>query len=134
MDTPTTPAARPAPSPAEIALLAGGAVVVVGSFLDFGGTTNAWGSGSFPIATLLPLYALLVAVPLALTMFAKATLPAEVLGLSWPQWRVGLAAMNALMAIGWLLVGDLEIGFWLMALGIAAQAYGAIAAPTASSH
>ena len=40
------------PTPAELTILIAGAVMLVASFLDFGGDTSTWGKYLFPIATL----------------------------------------------------------------------------------
>ncbi len=45
---------RQSPTPAEITIMAAGAVMLIFSFLHFAGNTSAWGSHLFPIATLLP--------------------------------------------------------------------------------
>ena len=67
----------------------------------------------FPIATLLPLYGLVMALQIALTKFASVEAPASPCSAS-PGSRVHLAlgAMAGLMAIGWLLTdtGDKQIG------------------------
>ena len=62
---------RQSPTPGEITIMAAGAVMIIFSFLHFAGDRSAWGSGLFPIATLLPLYGLVMALQIALTKFAS---------------------------------------------------------------
>ncbi len=117
-----------APTPGEITIMAAGAVMIIFSFLNFAGNTSAWGSGLFPIATLLPIYGLVMGLEIALTKFASVKLPASVLGFTWEQIHLGLGSMAALMAIGWLLTdyGNKQIGMWFEILGGIALAVGAV--------
>jgi hypothetical protein len=121
-------AERQSPTPAEITIMAAGAVMLVFSFLHFAGDRNAWQSGLFPIATLLPLYGLIMALEIALTKFASVKLPESVLGFTWNQIHLALGAMAALMALGWLITdyGDKQIGMWFEILGGIALAVGAV--------
>jgi hypothetical protein len=116
------------PTPGEIVIMAAGAVMLVFSFLHFAGDTSAWGSGLFPIATLLPLYGVLMALQVALTKFAGVKLPPSVGGFTWEQVHLALGAMAALMAVGWLLTdyGDKQIGAWFEILGGIALVVGAV--------
>jgi hypothetical protein len=122
---------RRSPTPAEITIIAAGGVMVVFSFLDFAGAgrfaANAWGKGLFPIATLLPLYGLVMALQIALTRLASVELPA-VAGFTWEQIHLALASMAALMAIGFLATdtGDKKIGQWIEILGAIALVVGAV--------
>jgi hypothetical protein len=119
---------RQSPTPGEITIMAAGAVMLIFSFLHFAGDTSAWGSHLFPIATLLPLYGLVMALQIALTKFASVKLPANVLGFTWEQIHLALGTMAALMAIGWLLTdyGDKQIGMWFEILGGIALVVGAV--------
>lgn len=119
---------RQSPTPAEITIMAAGAVMLVFSFLDFSGHTSAWGSGVFPIATLLPLYGLVMALQIALTKFAGLKLPGSVLGFSWEQIHLALGLMAGLMAFGWLVTdtGNKQIGQWFEILGGIALVVGAM--------
>jgi hypothetical protein len=105
-----------------------GALMIVFSFLHFAGNTSAWGTGLFPIATLLPVYGLVMALQIALTKFASVNLPGSVLGFTWEQLLLAVGAMAGLMAIGWLLTdyGNKQIGAWIEILGGIALAVGAV--------
>ncbi len=119
---------RQSPTPGEITIMAAGAVMLIFSFLNFAGGTSSWGSGAFPIATLLPLYGVVMAAEIALTKFASLKLPTSVLGFTWEQIHLALGAMATLMAIGWLLTdtGSKQIGQWFEILGGIALVVGAV--------
>jgi hypothetical protein len=119
---------KPPPTPAELTVLIAGAVMLVGSFFDFAGNTNAWGTYLFPLATLLPVYGLLMAVHIALTKYTTVKLPQRVLGFTWEQVHLVIGLLAGAMAVGWLLT-DLSskgIGYWLEVLGGISVASGAV--------
>lgn len=115
-------------TPGEITIMAAGAVMIIFSFVSFAGDRSAWGKGLFPIATLLPLYGLVMGLHIALTKFASLQLPRSVLGFTWEQVHLALGAMAALMAIGWLLTNadNKQIGMWFEILGGIALVVGAV--------
>jgi hypothetical protein len=134
-------------SPANIVILAAGAVMLIASFLGFykysapiehiagitiGGSTSysAWSRGGFLIATLPALIGILMATQVALVAFANTNLPDKVLGLSWDQIHLVLGFQAALMMIAFLIRSkgglDFGIGFWLMLLSGVALLVGAI--------
>jgi hypothetical protein len=119
---------RQSPTPAEIVIMAAGAVMLIFSFLHFAGDTSAWGSHLFPIATLLPLYGVVMALQIVLTKFAGVSLSGSLIGFTWEQIHLALGAMAGLMAIGWLLTdtGDKQIGEWFEILGGIALVVGAV--------
>jgi predicted MFS family arabinose efflux permease len=119
---------RQSPTPAEITIMAAGAVMLVFSFLHFAADRSAWGSHLFPVATLLPLYGLVMGLQIALTKFAGVTLPESVLGFTWEQVHLALGLMAGLMALGWLLTdyGNKQIGMWFEILGGIALVVGAV--------
>ena len=82
----------------------------------------------FPIATLLPLYGLVMGLQIALTKFAGVKLPESVLGFTWEQIHLALGVMAGLMAFGWLITdtGDKQIGQWFEILGGIALVVGAV--------
>jgi hypothetical protein len=116
------------PTPAELTILIAGAVMLVGSFFDFAGSANAWGTYLFPIATLLPLYGVLMAVQIGLTKFANMSMPDQILGFSWEQLHLAIGLLAGFMAIGWLItdIASKGIGYWLEVLGGIAIAAGAV--------
>ena len=119
---------RPTPTPAELTILVAGAVMFVGSFFDFAGSTNAWGKYLFPLATLLPLYGVVMALQIGLTKFANVKLPPQLAGYTWEQLHLVLGLLTAFMAIGWLFtdLGSKGFGYWLEVLGGLAIAAGAL--------
>jgi hypothetical protein len=119
---------RQSPTTAETVILVAGGVMVLFSFLHFTGTTSAWGRGWFPIATLLPLYGLVMAAQIALTRFAAVRFPRSVLGFTWEQLHMALGAMAGLMAMGWLMTdtGHKQFGQWFEILGGIALVAGAV--------
>lgn len=119
---------RQSPTPGELTIMIAGAVMIVFSFLHFAGDRSSWGSGAFPIATLLPIYGLVMALQIALTKFASVKLPDSVLGFTWEQIHLALGAMAALMAFAWLVTdyGDKQIGMWFEILGGIALVVGAV--------
>ena len=67
------------PTTSEMIIMIAGAVMLVASFFDFARIDvkagSAWGKYLFPIATLLPLYGVVMAAQIALTKFANVKLP-----------------------------------------------------------
>jgi hypothetical protein len=116
------------PTPGEIVILAAGAVMLIASFLEFAGEDSAWGNFWFPIATLIPIYGILMALQVALTKFANVNLPDRVASFTWEQVHLMLGLFALLMSIGWLISGldDTGIGFWLLLLGSVGLAVGAV--------
>ena len=115
-------------TPGEIVITAAGGAMLVFSFLHFYGDRSAWGSHLFPVATLLPVYGVVMALQIALTKFAGVELPDSVVGFTWEQLQLTIGAMAGLMAIGWLLTdtGDKQIGQWFEILGGIALLAGAV--------
>jgi hypothetical protein len=116
------------PTPGEITIMAAAAVMLIFSFVSFAGDRSAWGKGLFPVATLVPLYGLVMGLQIALTKFASVRFPASVLGFTWEQVHLALGAMAAVMAIGWMLTdyGGKQIGMWFEILGGIALVVGAV--------
>lgn len=116
------------PTTSELIIMIAGAVMLVASFLDFAGKTSAWGEFLFPLATLLPLYGVIMALQIALTKFANVNLPDTLAGFTWEQVHLVLGLFAGLMAIGWLVtdISSKGIGFWLEVLGGIALAVGAV--------
>jgi drug/metabolite transporter (DMT)-like permease len=114
------------PSPGAWAMIGGGAVTLIGSFLEFASDTSAWGTGAFPIVTLIPIYATVVGVLVALKTFGNVNLPAQVLGFTWNQLFLVLGFFAALMSLFWLVAAEnTGVGLLLMLIGSVAVAVGA---------
>jgi hypothetical protein len=119
---------RQQPTPGEIVIMAAGVAMLVFSFLDFAGDISSWGSGLFPVATLLPLYGVIMALQIVLMRFANVKLPDRVATFTWEQVHLVLGALAALMAIAWLITdtGDKKIGLYFEVLGGIALLVGAL--------
>ena len=130
-------------SPANIVILAAGAVMLVGSFLAFysysgfgvSRSFSAWsganGFGIFGIATVIVLCGVVMAAQVAVVTFASGvSLPDKLLGLSWDQVHLALGFQATLMMLAFLIRSrggaSLGIGFWLMLLSAIALLVGAI--------
>ena len=119
------------PTASELIIMIAGAVMLVASFLKFAQldtSGSAWAQYLFPIATLLPLYGVIMAAQIALTKFANVELPQTVAGFTWEQVHLVLGILAGLMAIGWLLTDILGkgIGYWLEIIGGIALAVGGV--------
>ena len=115
------------PTPAELTIMIAGGVMFVASFLDFIGGSSTWDTYVFPVATLLPLYGVVMAAHIAVTKYAKVRLPPRVLGFTWEQLHLVLGFLAGLMAVGWFVtdVGKRGVGLWLEVIGGIALAFGA---------
>lgn len=130
-------------SPANIAILGGGALMLIGSFLDFYKFTivghtisaSAWGGanglGVFGIATVIVLCGIVMGAQVAIETFASGmTLPDRLLGLTWNQIHLALGFQAALMMLAFLIRSkspfSFGIGFWLMVIAAIALLVGAI--------
>jgi len=120
------------PTTSELIIMIAGAVMLVASFLKFAqvdvNSASAWGQYLFPIATLLPLYGVIMAAEIALTKFSTVRLPEKLLGFTWEQVHLVLGLLAGFMAIGWLItdIRGKGIGYWLEVLGGIALAVGAV--------
>lgn len=128
------------PTPGEIVVMAGAGVALLFSFFPFYSTdigafsddTSAWGSGLFPVATLIPIFAVIAGVLVALVRFANVRYPPEgFLGFSWSTLLLALTFFSAILAVAFLVndrgVGtSLGFGFWLVLIGAVGSLVGAI--------
>ena len=126
------------PSTGAIVIMASGALMLIGSFLDFfkvdfgfgSEGESAWGSGLFPIAIYPVLFGLIMAAHAAAVSFADVRLPDQPAGFSWKQLHLALAAFALLIMLGYLVVdkggADLAIGFFLMFLAAIGLMVGAV--------
>jgi hypothetical protein len=130
-------------SPANIVIMAGGAVMLIGSFLAFYSVStpifgktlhqsfNGWSSGLFGIVTIIVICGVAMAAQVGLTTFAtNVTLPEKPLGLTWDQVHLALGFQATLMMLAFLITShggaSFGIGFWFMLLAAIALLAGAI--------
>lgn len=127
------------PTPGEIVVMAGAGVTLLFSFFpfyklevgDFSDDTSAWGSGLFPVATFIVLFAVAAGVLVALTRFANVHFPpGGVLGIGLNPLLLVLTFYSALLAVGYLILDkggvDFGFGFWFVLIGSVATLVGAI--------
>jgi hypothetical protein len=120
------------PKPSEIIIMASGVVAFVFSFFDWFGegrfSLNAWDTNlTFPLATYIGIFGLIMALQIAVTRFANVEMPARVAGFTWPQIHLALAVYCGLLAIGWLIIGEqMKFGFWLSFVAAIGLVVGAV--------
>jgi hypothetical protein len=128
------------PTPGEIVVMAGAGVALLFSFFpfykvevgDFSDNTSAWGSGLFPLATLIPIFAVIAGVLVALVRFANVRYPAAgFMGFSWNSLILALTFFSAVVAVAFLLVDravatDLGFGYWFVLIGAVGSLVGAV--------
>jgi hypothetical protein len=139
---------RAKPTPANIVILAAGALMLLGSFLAFyelrapslrlgdvriGGTESAtvWEFGFFSLPTLAVWFGVVMAGHVALTTFVPGVrVPPRVLGLSWEQIHLALGFQSAVFMGAYLIrdksILDFGLGFYLMFLAAIGLVVGAI--------
>ena len=124
------------PTPGEITIMAAGVVALIFSFLKFykapvgPGHVSAWGSGLFPVATLMVIFVVIMAAQIALAKFTNVVFPQRVLGFTMTQIHLVLGFFAALYAVAWLIRSkggaDFGIGFWFVLIACIAAFVGAI--------
>lgn len=136
--TPGGTSSRRSPTPAEIVTMAGGGVAFIFSFLPFytfsfrgfgSSSTSAWGSGLFPIATFIALFALAAGVLAALDVFG-VSLPERMLSFTTTQLILVFGFFAALLAAGYLIqsrgAASLGFGYYFVLLGAIATLVGGV--------
>lgn len=121
-------------TPAQIVIIAAGAVALVGTFLDFFGINdlgaNVWDGDFFPIATLMALFVVVMALQIVLAVVLNVQMSATVAGFTWLQVHLVLGFFAALYAVAWLIVDsgslDRKIGFWFVFVACIGGLVGAI--------
>jgi len=116
--------------------MAAGVVALIFSFFNFYKNTftdngiSAWSSGLFPIATLMVIFVVIMAIAVALPRFGNVGLPDLPFGFSWNQLHLILGFFAALYAIAFLVVSkgglDFGIGFWFIFVACLAALVGAV--------
>ncbi|HEY3096470.1 MAG TPA: hypothetical protein VGK05_06500 [Acidimicrobiia bacterium] len=126
------------PTPGEIVVMAGAGVAFLFSFFPFYsgrggiGNTSAWGSGLFPVATLIVLFAVAAGVVVALVRFANVQYPRNgFLGFGFHQLLLALTSFATILALAFLIVDNgpfyrLGFGFWFVFIGATATLVGAV--------
>jgi len=110
-------------------IIAGGAVMLIGSFLPFysygSASSSAWsgahGFGLFGIVTVAVVCGVVMAGQVAVAELATGvTLPSELFGLSWNQVHLALGFQAAILMLAFLARNTAGasrgIGFWFMLL------------------
>jgi len=117
------------PTTAELTIMIAGAAMLIGSFLGFyEHTASAWGTGLFPIATLLPIYGVVMAAQIAVARFTQVQLPPRVAGFTWEQVHAILGLLAVILAVLFLAVDNAGLGAgividFLAAIGLAVGAF-----------
>ncbi|MET0626883.1 MAG: hypothetical protein ABW033_00320 [Acidimicrobiia bacterium] len=128
-------ASSTSPTPGEITILASGAIALIFSFFDFytvGDTgANVWSSGLFPLAALMAIFVMIMALQIALAKFTRVTLPSRPLGFTWEQIHLVLGFFATLYAVAFLLNDrgfgtSFGIGFWAILIACVASLIGAV--------
>jgi hypothetical protein len=118
------------PTTAELTIMIAGAVMIVGSFISFysHGSSSAWSTGLFPVATLMPLYGLIMGGEVALTKFAGVKLPERIGTFTWEQLHLALAIFAAVLALCFLIIKNpgLGGGVFIELIAAAGLVYGAV--------
>ena len=117
-----------APTTGELTILIAGAVMFGESNLPFAFDQNAWSSFLFPLATLLPLYGVIMATHIGVTKYVGVKLPPRIFGFTWEQIHLVLGLLAGAMAVGWFVtnVGKRGVGMWFEIIGGIALAAGAV--------
>ena len=127
-------------TPGEILIMAGAGVALIFSFLPFykieilntSDSTSAWGAGLFPVATLIPIFAAIAGVMVALVRFGNVRYPpGGFLGFGWNSLLLALTFFAALLAIAFLIANkpaatSLGFGFWFVLIGAIGSFVGAV--------
>ncbi len=111
-------------SPGKLTVLIGAAVTFIFSFLPwysvsgFGSkfSRSAWQSGFFPVATWVPVFALIIGFIAAVQAFKFLELPEKLWEFTLDQIVVVLSIMTVLLTLGYLIMdqGGASIGFGLI--------------------
>jgi hypothetical protein len=121
-------------STGEIVIVAAGAVALIASFLPWYKNgpfhIGAWGSGLFPMATLVPILGTLMLVQVLVDRLSVVSLPRRVGEFTWEQLLLVAAVAAAVIMVCYLLLDrggvSLGFGFYLDLLAAAALVVGAV--------
>lgn len=117
--------------PSTIMLIGGGAVLLLGTFLDwvsvgnFG--ANAWDTDFFGLlGIVVALIGLLIGGGVAARQFGNMDMPSLPFGLSHEQGHIVLSIFAVIITIGFVIRGDVGIGLWLSTLAAIAMVVGSV--------
>lgn len=142
---PQAPRQSPSVPPGEIAVIAGGVLMLIFSFLSWytveetaffdGQSWSAWSNAFnlFPLATLIAVAGAVLAGATAASAFAAASLPERVGGFTFAQVRVAFGALATLTLLAYLLRSlgegggiEKDIGLYVTLIGSIALLVGAV--------
>jgi hypothetical protein len=117
--------------PSTIMLIGGGAVLLLGTFLDwvsvgsFG--ANAWDTDFFGLLGIVAaLIGLVIGGGVAARQFGNMSMPTPPLGFTHAQLHIVLSVFAVIITIGFVIRGDVGIGLWLSTLAAIAMVVGSI--------
>ena len=127
------------PTPGEIVVMAGAGVALIFSFLpfykievaNFSDNSSAWDSGLFPVATLIPIFAVIAGVLVALVRFGNVQYPpGGFLGFTRNTLLLALTFFAAILAVAYLIADkpaatSLDFGYWFVLTGAVGSLVGA---------
>jgi len=127
------------PTPGEIVVMAGAGLALIFSFLpfykievaNFSDNSSAWDSGLFPVATLIPIFAVIAGVLVALVRFGNVQYPpGGFLGFTRNTLLLALTFFAAILAVAYLIADkpaatSLGFGYWFVLIGAVGSLVGA---------
>jgi hypothetical protein len=121
--------------PSTIMLMGGGAVLLLGTFLDwvsvgsgsFSIGANAWDTDFFGLLGIVAaLIGLVIGGGVAARQFGNVNLPSLPFGFTHAQAHIVLSLFALIITIGFVVRGDVGIGLWLSTLAAIAMMVGAV--------
>lgn len=123
--------------PSTIMLIGGGAVLLLGTFLDWvsvdGGDfigdfgANAWDTDFFGLLGIVAaLIGLVIGGGVAARQFGNVNMPSMPFGFSHEQIHIVLSLFAVIITIGFVIRGDVGIGLWLSTLAAIVMVVGAV--------
>ena len=127
------------PTPGEIVVMAGAGLALIFSFLpfykievaNFSDNSSAWDSGLFPVATLIPIFAVIAGLLVALVRFGNVQYPpGGFLGFTRNTLLLALTFFAAILAVAYLIADkpaatSLGFGYWFVLIGAVGSLVGA---------
>jgi len=127
------------PTPGEIVVMAGAGLALIFSFLpfykievaNFSDNSSAWDSGLFPVATLIPIFAVIAGMLVALVRFGNVQYPpGGFLGFTRNTLLLALTFFAAILAVAYLIADkpaatSLGFGYWFVLIGAVGSLVGA---------